>query len=395
MAAAGQARRFSSGSNKIWALLAGRSLLEHVLAVFEAEPHVGSVVVVANSTERELVEKTARTYKKVQAVVPGGATRAESVFNGLIALPSSCEYVLVHDAARPLLSTALVERVLQATVRVGAAVPALPIADTVKRVDENGFVRATVPRYVQTKDGVQVGLAAVQTPQGARISLLRQAYAQLNPNLPEFTDESSLIEAMGWPVAVVEGDFANIKVTLPEDLSKARILWAMMHYPKNFRVGYGYDVHPFASPEMGRKLVLGGMEIPHEVGLEGHSDADVLLHAICDALLGAAGLGDIGILFPNTDPMYKDVSSLKLLDEVGERVRKEGWEIGNVDATLMAEEPKLKPYRETICKTIAMHLRVTPEQVSVKATTNERMGFVGRKEGIACSAVVTLFRPIS
>ncbi|HLH81435.1 MAG TPA: 2-C-methyl-D-erythritol 4-phosphate cytidylyltransferase [Chthonomonas sp.] len=408
--AAGQARRFTSGNNKIWAELAGRSLLQHVLAVFETHPRVGTIVVVAGATERDAVEDVAKDYKKVHRVVVGGATRAESVYQGLEALPAACEYVLVHDAARPLVSFALIERVLEATLRFGAAVPGLPLSDTVKRVDGEGFVRATVPRTVRTAEGTLGGLTAVQTPQGARVELLRRAYAHWAFQDGEPTDEASLIEALGEPVAVVEGDFFNIKITRPEDLPRAEQFYALLHsqaeekmMPERhdvemslcYRTGFGYDVHAFAEPQSGRKLVLGGVEIPHTRGLEGHSDADVLLHAICDALLGAASLGDIGILFPNTDPAYRNISSLKLLEAVRDRLQEAGWQIENVDATLVAEAPKLRPYRERIQHTIADCLRIAPARVSVKATTNERMGFIGREEGIACSAVATLRRSLS
>ncbi|WP_082627656.1 2-C-methyl-D-erythritol 4-phosphate cytidylyltransferase [Chthonomonas calidirosea] len=408
--AAGQARRFLSGSNKIWAELAGRSLLQHVLAVFEAHPRIGAIVVVAGAAEREAVEEVVKDYRKVHRVVAGGATRAESVYHGLEALPETCEYVLVHDAARPLLSFALIERVLEATVRFGAAVPGLPLADTVKRVDGEGFVRATVPRTVQTAEGTIGGLTAVQTPQGARVELLRRAYARWASQDGEPTDEASLIEALGEPVAVVEGDFFNIKITRPEDLPRAEQFYTLLHPQSEketmpephkkeadwcYRTGFGYDVHAFAEPLSGRKLVLGGVEIPYSRGLDGHSDADVLLHAICDALLGAASLGDIGILFPNTDPAYRNISSLKLLKAVRERLEEVGWQIENVDATVIAEAPKLKPYRERIQQTIADCLKVASERVSVKATTNERMGFIGREEGIACSAVATIRRSLS
>jgi 2-C-methyl-D-erythritol 2,4-cyclodiphosphate synthase len=192
---------------------------------------------------------------------------------------------------------------------------------------------------------------------------------------------------MGMAVEVVVGDALNIKITRPEDVALAERL---LISETETRTGFGYDVHAFALPEAGRKLFLGGIEIPYEQGLEGHSDADVLLHAVCDALLGAVSLGDIGILFPNTDPAYKGIASLRLLATVGERVRQAGWQPINIDVTVVAEAPKLAPYRPRIQQVIADGLGIAPERVSLKATTSEKMGFVGRREGIACWAVATL-----
>ena len=374
----------------------------------------------------------AAPFEKVVSVVAGGETRTQSVKNGLDALSdvssvpgvpgrgvenaslggvppsvlpdatsgsSKIEYILVHDAARPLVSTELIDRVLAATIEHGAAVPGLPLSDTVKRIGADGLVRVTIPR-TETIDGeILSGLTAVQTPQGAKLSLLQSAYAAYN--LPaEPTDEASLIEAFGAPVAIAVGDPRNIKITRQEDLIFAESLISGMtdtrhptpDTPKfpEIRTGFGYDVHAFAEPEANRPLFLGGIEIPHDRGLEGHSDADVILHAICDALLGAVSLGDIGIQFPNTDPAYKNISSLKLLANVGERLREMGWRIINIDATVVAEAPKLMPHRDQMQATMAQCLGLEPERLSVKATTSEGMGFVGRREGMACWAVATV-----
>ncbi len=415
--------------------MAGRTVLEWTLSAFDAHPAIASVVLVASRDEVERVRAVARTFSKVTAVVEGGETRATSVRNGLDALPPEIEIVLVHDAARPLITAAMIDRVLEVTARVGAAVPGLPLSDTVKRVDGSGLVHATIPRAMtfgsETSQGGETvtGLTAVQTPQGARVALLRAAYERFDFAHDEPTDEASLIEAMGAPVAVVPGDPTNIKITRPEDLALAERLIQGIGYrvsgveekppavlspleskasgetlqsfryptpdprpPSEVRTGFGYDVHAFAAPEAGRKLFLGGVAIPHDRGLEGHSDADVLLHAVCDALLGAASLGDIGILFPNTDPAYKDISSLRLLAEVGRRLAEAGWGIVNVDATVLAEAPKLMPQREAILSAMADCLGLERSRLSVKATTSEKMGFVGRREGIACWAVATVRR---
>ena len=408
--AAGRARRFGSGENKIWAELAGRTVLERTLSVFAAHPAILSIVVVASEEELERVRAITASFPKVSAVVSGGDTRAASVLNGLEALPREIDLVLVHDAARPLLSAGLIDRIIEATARVGAAVPGLPLSDTVKRMDSDGNVCATIPRSVTINGETLSGLTAVQTPQGSHIRTLLEAYASFDFAHSESTDEASLLEAYGVPVAIVLGDPHNIKITRPEDLALAEALFRSQkteippelgvrgreatpdtrHPTPELRTGFGYDVHAFAAPEAGRKLYLGGVEIPHDRGLEGHSDADVLLHAVCDALLGAVSLGDIGILFPNTDDAYKGISSMRLLEVVQERLQEAGWQVVNVDATLVAEAPKLMPHRERIMQTIADCLGVEASRVSVKATTSEKMGFVGREEGMACWAVATV-----
>jgi 2-C-methyl-D-erythritol 4-phosphate cytidylyltransferase / 2-C-methyl-D-erythritol 2,4-cyclodiphosphate synthase len=388
--AAGQARRFGSGENKIWARLGTDTVLARTLAAFNHCPAIAAIVVVANADECERVREACRPHAKVVTVVAGGETRAESVRNGLNALPAATEIVLVHDAARPFVSCSLIERVIAATARHGAAVPGTPLSDTVKRVDGDGLVRATVPRAAEIDGCAVTGLTAVQTPQGARVSLLRAAYERLDFAHAALTDEASLIEALGEPVAVVPGEPANIKITRQEDLAYAEMLMPQTPACPQIRTGLGYDVHAFAAPEAGRKLFLGGVEIPHDRGLDGHSDADVLLHAVCDALLGAAALGDIGILFPNTDPAYRGISSLRLLAVVGQRVAEAGWQIVNVDAAVVAEAPKLMPHRMAMQRAMAECLDVAPERISIKATTSEKLGFIGRREGIECTAIATL-----
>jgi len=397
--AAGRARRFGRNENKVFAPLAGRAVLEWTLSAFDAHPAISCVALVVGEEEQERARSLAAAFPKVTAIVAGGETRAASVRNGLEALPADIQIVLVHDAARPLVSAAVIDRVIAGVVQTGAAVPGLPLSDTVKRVDAAGLVRATMPRAEVFGGETVTGLTAVQTPQGARVEALRAAYAHFDFASAEPTDEASLIESLGLPVAVVPGDPANIKITRPQDLAFAeRLLAGRQPQSMNtiqtaageIRTGFGYDVHAFAPPEAGRRLFLGGVEIAHDRGLEGHSDADVLLHAVCDALLGAVSLGDIGILFPNTDPAYKDIASLRLLAIVGQRVQESGWEIGNIDATVVAEAPKLMPHRAAMQQAMAARLGLDPERISVKATTSEKMGFVGRREGIACWAVATV-----
>ena len=384
-------------------MLSGRTVLEWTLAAFDSHPSIKTIVIAAGSDEIERVKTISAQFPKVREVVAGGETRTESVKNGLDALPAEMEFVLVHDAARPLVSAELIGRVFAATVEYGAAVPGLPLSDTVKRIGADSLVRATIPRNAAFGGETLSGLTTVQTPQGAKLSLLRSAYAAYHSEA-EPTDEASLIEAFGAPVAIAIGETRNIKITRPEDLIFAESLLSGMpastpntqrlapdRFPE-IRTGFGYDVHAFAEPEANRPLFLGGIEIPHDRGLDGHSDADVIIHAICDALLGAVSLGDIGIQFPNTDPAYKNISSLKLLANVGERLREMNWRIINLDATVVAEFPKLMPHREQMQAAMAACLGLEPSRLSVKATTSEGMGFVGRREGIACWAVATVQR---
>lgn len=375
-------------------------MLERTLTAFDSHPSLQAIVLVAGAEELERVRQVAAAFPKVVAVVPGGETRTDSVQCGLEALPPEIEIVLVHDAARPLVSAGLIDRVIEATARVGAAVPGLPLSDTVKRVDADGIVQATIPRSAEVNGGRLSGLTSVQTPQGARVEVLRAAYSRYDTALyGESTDEASLIEATGGRVAVVPGDTANIKITRPEDVALAEHLLVApargTEPPRSVavgevRTGLGYDVHQFAAPEAGRTLTIGGVEIAHDRGLDGHSDADVLLHAVCDALLGAASLGDIGILFPNTDETYRGISSLRLLAIVGERLVQSGWQIVNIDATIVAEAPKLMPHRPKMQQAMASCLGIEATRISVKATTSEKMGFVGRKEGMACWCIATI-----
>jgi 2-C-methyl-D-erythritol 4-phosphate cytidylyltransferase/2-C-methyl-D-erythritol 2,4-cyclodiphosphate synthase len=400
--AAGRGSRFGSLENKVWADLAGRTLLDRTLSAFQTHPRVDVIVLVGAAEELDRLRALAERYDKVRAVVTGGPTRQESVGNGLAALPDDCEIVLVHDAARPCVSHALITRVIEATERYGAAIPGLPVSDTVKRVDGDGFIEETVPRD---------GLWTVQTPQGARLADLREAYAALGPAIAQATDEASVLEMTGYPVRMVEGEADNLKVTRPGDLERAALALGVIgslgdwvvgntesqspNHPTTqrpiIRTGFGYDVHPFME---GRPLWLGGVRIPHPRGLRGHSDADAMLHAVCDALLGAAAMGDIGMLFPDTEDAHKDRPSIEFIEEVRWRLEEAGWQIVNIDVALLAEEPRIGPYRMEMVAALAGSLQIAPTQINIKATTSEKLGFVGRREGIACWAVATITRLI-
>jgi 2-C-methyl-D-erythritol 4-phosphate cytidylyltransferase/2-C-methyl-D-erythritol 2,4-cyclodiphosphate synthase len=306
----------------------------------------------------------------VRAVVAGGDSRAASVRLGLAALAGSrVSHVLVHDAARPLVAAAVVRAVLDATLEVGAALPVVPVHDTVKEDDGSGFVARTLPRP---------RLRLAQTPQGSRRDWLEEALARAEREGTDPTDEGEALERAGRPVRLVAGDPGNLKITRAEDLDEAR-----RRLSGEWRVGTGFDVHRFAP---GRRLVLGGVVFPEEPGLAGHSDADVVLHAAMDALLGAAALGDIGLHFPPGEPAWAGADSRDLASRVARLVAEAGFDPVNLDLTVLGERPRLQPrvaaMREAIAQAFAMDLG----RVSVKATTLEGLGALGRGEGIACQA---------
>lgn len=327
------------------------------------------LVAVIRPEEKPLFE-TALQGLPVQYAL-GGATRRQSVENGLNLLPGDCDLVLVHDGARPLVSPRLVKDVVEAAKEHGAAVPALKITDTVKK-GEAGFILGTVDRE---------RLYTVQTPQGFSVALLRKAYQEAQDDT---TDDAGLVERMGTRVALVPGEMDNLKLTEPEDIRRAhRMLPTVPH------VGIGYDVHALVE---GRKLILCGVDIPYEKGLKGHSDADVALHALMDALLGACALGDIGQHFPDTREEFKGASSLRLLGEVKEILAEARFIPYNVDITIVAQKPKLAGYIPLMRQHTADMLALPLERVSVKATTTEHLGFEGRGEGISAQAVVSVIK---
>lgn len=394
VAAAGSGRRMGAGISKVFLPLAGRPLLLHTLETLTASPCLEGVVVVVRAEDVPLCRRLVRGagLGKVEAVVAGGAERQDSVARGLLALGEGADVVAVHDGARPLCSPALVEATVAAARRTGAALAAVPVKDTIKVVDADGRVVSTPDRR---------GLFAAQTPQAFRLEVLREAFAAASARGWRATDEAALVEALGRPVAVVPGEEANLKVTTPMDLAlaeeilRARRGEAGSDAPPalaGLRVGHGYDVHPLVP---GRRLVLGGVEIPHEVGLAGHSDADAVVHALIDALLGAAGLGDIGAWFPDDDARFCGADSLELLREVAAHLRGLGWRVLNCDVTVIAERPRLSPHREAMRRRLAEGLGVSPHRVGVKATTTEGLGFAGRGEGIAAHAVALLAREVS
>jgi 2-C-methyl-D-erythritol 4-phosphate cytidylyltransferase/2-C-methyl-D-erythritol 2,4-cyclodiphosphate synthase len=377
--AAGRGERLGT-PEKVLLPLAGRPMLAWSLAALQGARTIGPVVIVAGPHTLDAVAQLVRDegFANVQAIVAGGERRQDSVAAGLAALPDETEIVVIHDGARPLADADLFDRCVEAAAEYGAAIAAIPVADTLKRVTAQA-ITATVDRS---------GLWAAQTPQAFRLETLRRALAAGAGEA--VTDEARICEAAGIPVTVVPASLANLKVTHPEDIAVADALLRARHgTPAQMppRVGIGYDAHHFAPH---RRLILGGVEIPHDLGLEGHSDADVLLHAIADAVLGAAALGDIGQHFPPSDERFRDADSQDLLRETVRLVREAGWVPANVDATILAEAPRIGPHVALMREHIAACLNISHDAVGVKATTNEGMGAIGRGEGIAALATVTL-----
>jgi 2-C-methyl-D-erythritol 4-phosphate cytidylyltransferase/2-C-methyl-D-erythritol 2,4-cyclodiphosphate synthase len=372
--AAGQGARIGGPVPKQLLDLGGRSLLQRSIGAFDDHPDVSEIVVVLPEALVASGGGLVGEVRRRTHIVAGGARRQDSVANGMAAIGSDAELVLVHDAARPFASRALIDRVIAAAAECGAAVPAIPVRDTVKRVFRlTRDVASTIPRE-------EVWLA--QTPQAFRRDVLVRAIA--HGGSIEATDEAMLAELAGHTVRVVDGDAANVKITQPEDLVGARARFAG---GARLRVGTGYDLHRLVP---GRPLLLGGILLPFERGPLGHSDGDVACHAPVDAMFGAAGAGDIGRHFPNTDPQWKDAPGLDLLARGVAIVRALGWIVVNADVTVLLEQPKLSPRIEDIRRKLAAVLGVELDQVSVKGKTNEGVDAVGRGEAIAAHAVVML-----
>ncbi len=367
--AGGSGTRFGGAQKKQFTTLSpGETVLAKTVSIFLAMSNVKRVVVCL--PVEELDEAILPQDRRVIRVA-GGETRSISVYHGFVALQPPAEaIILVHDGVRPNVTMALIKAVSIAAKKVGAAIPVLPVTDTIKQIGKDAQV-LTTPERSQ--------LRAVQTPQGFRADILEKAYAKINFRQATFTDEAMLVEQAGQTVMTVPGDPANIKMTTVADRDKLK--------PLPFRVGVGYDVHRLVE---GRPCKIGGIIFDHNKGLLGHSDADVLLHAICDALLGAANLGDLGSLFPDTDERYKGADSRVLLKECYGRVKAKGYRLGNLDTVVVCEKPKLKPRREEIQAVLAELLESNLDSVSVKATTEEKLGFTGREEGIAAWAYVTI-----
>lgn len=383
IAAGGSGRRLGAGVPKQLLEVAGRSLLQHSVDAFRGHPAIDGVVVALPAA---LAAAPPRWLEGV-TVVAGGEHRQDSVANAFAAIPADTDVVLVHDAARPFVTAEVISRAIDGAVAHGAAIAAIPVTDTVKRVghdvSRSRVIVGTLPRD-------EIFLA--QTPQAFRTGVLRAAIeAGRAPSAgpsgfaaPPATDEATLAERAGHHVHIVDGDPANVKITTARDLEAARAGGAAT---VTTRVGVGYDLHRLVE---GRALVLGGVTVPAERGALGHSDADVICHAVTDAVLGAARAGDIGGHYPDSDPRWKDASSIALLRDAVALVRSRGWAVANADVVVILERPRLAPHREQIERQLADALGVAVDRVSVKGKTNEGVDAVGRGEAIAAHAVCLL-----
>jgi 2-C-methyl-D-erythritol 4-phosphate cytidylyltransferase/2-C-methyl-D-erythritol 2,4-cyclodiphosphate synthase len=358
------------------------------LSVFLGHPAVDLIIVAIAEPDRELYEQAAaaamgargRRQAKLLPVVAGGATRQRSVLNGLRALqPETPARVLIHDGARPFVTADILDRVLEALDRAPAAIAALPVADTLKRAGADGRIAATIDR---------AGLWRAQTPQGFRYDAILAAHeAAAAAGRGDLTDDAAVAEWAGLAIELVQGSEANVKLTTAEDVARAAQIAQLPTAITDVRTGQGFDVHRFTA---GDHVWLCGLRIPHAYALEGHSDADVGLHALTDALLGAIGDGDIGQHFPPGDPTWRAAASDQFLADAARRVRARGGTISHVDVTILCEAPKVAPHREAMRNHIADILAIDVVRVGVKATTTEGLGFTGRREGIAAMAVATV-----
>lgn len=388
--AAGNSSRM--GTNKQQIMLKGKPVWLHSVLVFGRMPQTAEIVVVTKESEIPRMQKQLSDYM-VDALIAakvhfalGGETRTDSVAAGVSACRVEADYIAIHDGARPLVAEKDIIKALSALEVHDAVSLGVPVKDTIKQVDQDGKVIATPDR---------AALMITQTPQIFKRALYLKALESARQQHLNLTDDCQIVERFGVPVYMVCGSYENIKITTPEDVPAAEAMLnaaqAKTDMPEvsEIRVGHGYDVHRFA-PQ--RKLILGGVEVSYEFGLLGHSDADVLVHAVMDALLGAAALGDIGKHFPDTDPAYAGADSMKLLAHVVGLLAQKGWQIANIDATVIAQKPKLASYIPQMRENIAAVCGIAADRVNVKATTEEKLGFTGRLEGISSHAVCTLRR---
>src|SRR6202158_1773340 len=380
LVAAGRGLRAGSGAPKQYRSIGGQTVIFRAMEPFCRHPQIFAVQPVLSPDDAAIFDDAVAELRH-EPPATGGATRQASVHAGLEALASQKpDVVLIHDAARPFVSAALISRAIDAAGRTGAAVPAIPVTDTIKLIGESGNVEATPER---------ARLRIAQTPQAFRFDVILDAHRRAaREGRSDFTDDAALAEWAGLTVATFEGDPANMKLTTPEDFvrEEARLASSL----GDVRTGTGYDVHAFGD---GDHLMICGVRVPHSRGFLAHSDGDVGLHALVDALLGALADGDIGSHFPPSDPKWKGASSDRFLEDAARRVRERGGRIANLEVTLICERPKIGPHREAMRACIAAITGVAISRVAVKATTSERLGFTGREEGIAATASATIRLP--
>ena len=374
--AAGRGHRVGADMPKQYIPLAGKAILHHTVNAFLQVPYVDLIQTVIHPDDHDLYNK-AMGDLTVLPPVNGGETRQQSVMKGLQALARhEPDIVLIHDAARPFITPKQIEDIIVKTAEYGAVIPTLPMTDTVKKVTD-GKVQKTLERS---------SLARAQTPQAFRFKLIFMAHKRMEDK--DFTDDSAVAEACGIQLLTHPGEERNFKITTSEDLKKATHM--IKENLTDIRTGLGFDVHAF---ETGSNVILGGITIPHDRKLKGHSDADVALHALTDALLGAIGEGDIGTHFPPSDERWKGVDSDLFLKHAASLLTERKGIISNIDLTIICEAPKISPHAEAMRDNIADILELEVTRVSVKATTTEKLGFTGRSEGIAAQAIVTVRLP--
>lgn len=373
--AAGSGKRMEIDTNKVFLKFENQSAVIRCLKTFEETGLFSDIIIVCKKDELDIIRKKADKHIKGNNYIycEGGEERQYSVYNALQLVPDEVDIVAVHDAARCFVTPEIIKNCVASAIRFGSGVAAVGATDTIKRA-RRGVVMETLPREE---------LVCVQTPQVFSADVIKEAYARAEKDGFLGTDDASLVERMNEQVRLVTGSKENIKLTTKEDVVEGEKI-AGQRKDSDIRIGNGFDMHAFAK---GRKLILGGVDIPNDVGLDGHSDADVLVHAIMDALLGAARLGDIGKLFPPTDDRYKDIYSIELLKEVGDLLRKYGYYIVNIDSTIIMQAPKVATYRKQMVQNIAKAVGIDAEYVNVKATTTEFLGTLGRGEGAAAQAV--------
>ena len=376
--AAGSGSRMGSVITKQRMTIHGESILRHTVRAFQSADEVDSIVIVSREDEIEWAKDELRSdFNKIKSIVVGGKTRAESAYIGFSSVSNDADFIAIHDGARCLVTPGMIDSVIRAAYIHSAATAASAVSDTLKKAGESGIITDTISRS---------GMYCAQTPQ----VFSRELYGKATQGVDfteTITDDNMLIERIGGGVFAVETGRENIKITTPEDIGYAEYILDRRRGMCEIRIGHGYDVHRLVD---GRKLILGGVEIPHTLGLLGHSDADVLTHAVMDALLGAAGLGDIGRHFPDTDGKYKDISSLTLLENVKALLSDGGYNVENIDVTLVAQKPKVSSYIPSMVENIAKTLEINSGRVNIKATTEEKLGFTGREEGISAHAVALI-----
>lgn len=374
--AGGSGSRMGAGKNKVLLSLGGEAVILRSIRAFNGLTN--GLVVVSRAEDMEDIQALLAEAHIHAAVVPGGATRQDSVWNGLQALPRECTHVLIHDGARCLVDESTIRRAMRSAEECRSGIAAIPVVDTIKMAGEDEMIAATVDRDI---------LRAVQTPQAFELDLILSAHRKAQKDHFQGTDDASLVEHLGLPVYMTLGSKHNIKLTTPEDIAMAEAILNQSAPLPDLRVGQGYDVHRLVE---GRDLILCGVHVPHTLGLLGHSDADVALHALMDAMLGAAALGDIGRHFPDSDPQYKGISSMKLLEHVVNLLAEHRLRAANADVTIVAQKPKLLPHIPQMRENVAAALHLPLERVNVKATTTEKLGFEGEQLGISAQAVCLL-----